>query len=264
MREILATLILFVSLALQAQVNNVYATTGTSQTIGPPTFVPGARGSVVAIDTLTGIWWVNPNRLSGATWFKMGHTMREISGCVAPSGAPTKFQSWLVSNTCATPSTYLWDGSAWDCLTCGSSGAVSTDATISGDGTGGDPLGIAQQGATESQVLEWTGATWEPSWGNPYIFVTTGQSITTTVNTVLIGTIGADAVFGLPTCDAAIDGKRFKFVRNGADAFSVTIDGAGSQAFADGDLKKTSYGKLSIDCTCQFSSGTGKWFFDNF
>lgn len=110
----------------------------------------------------------------------------------------------------------------------------------------------------------WTGATWEPSWGNPYVFVTSGAAITSDVNEVLIGTIGADAVFGLPTCNAALDGKRFKFVRNGTDAFSVTIDPSGAQAFYDGTAAKISYGKLSIDCTCRFSGGTGVWFFDNF
>ena len=55
----------------------------------------------------------------------------------------------------------------------------------------GDPLGIAQQSATTSEVLTWTGAAWEPSWGNPFIFVTTGQTITTAVNEILIGYVMA-------------------------------------------------------------------------
>jgi len=268
MKHLLTISFLLFALATSAQVNNIYANAGIAQTIGPPTFVPGARGSVVAIDTLTGLWWVNPNRLSGTAWIKMGHTMREISGCAAPSGAPTKFQSWLVSNTCTTPSTYLWDGSAWDCLNCGGGGggggAVTTDATLDGDGSGGDPLKIAQQSAATSQVLEWSGATWEPSWGNPYIYVTSGSTITTDVNEILIGTVGANVVFGLPACDATTDGKRFKFVRNGTDNFSVTIDPSSTQLFADGTALKISYTKLSIDCTCRFSAGTGTWFFDNF
>lgn len=313
MKHLLTLSILFFALAASAQVNNIYATAGIAQTIGPPTYVPGARGSVVAIDTLTGFWWVNPNRLSGTTWFKMGHTLREISGCAAPVSAPTKFQSWVVVNTCAIPEQYIWNGSAWVCQNCSSSGAtnlswtevsailyrlnsstgndvfvregsgvtaalsgdtltmtaagistVSTDATLSGDGSGGDPLTIAQQSAATSEVLMWTGATWEPSWGNPFIFVTTGQTITTAVNEVLIGTVAGNITMGLPTCDATTDGKHFKFVRNGTDAFSVTIDPGGAQLFYDGTDKKIQYGKLSIDCTCRFSGGTGVWFFDNF
>ena len=314
MRILTAILILFCSLQIGAQVNNIVMTAGIAHTDGPPTFKPGSRGSVVAVDTLTGLWWVNPNRLSGATWIKMGHTMRQISGCAAPSGAPTAYQSWLVSNTCTTPETYLWDGSAWDCLTCASGGAtnlswtevsttlyrlnsstgndvhikegsgvtaalsgdtltltasggggtVTTDATLDGDGSGGDPLKIAQQSAETSEMLMWTGATWEPSWGNPYTFVTSGATITTDVNEILIGTASGNLTFGLPTCNSANDGKRFKFVRNGTDAFSLTIDPSGSQTFYDGTLTKTSFGTISTDCTCRFSGGTGVWFFDNF
>ena len=146
----------------------------------------------------------------------------------------------------------------------GGGGTVTTDATLSGNGSGGSPLKIAQQGATASKVLEWTGATWEPSWGNPYTFVTTGATITTAVNEILVGTVGADVVFGLPACNATTDQKHFKFVRNGADAFSLTIDPSGAQTFYDGSAIKVQYGKISIDCTCRFSGGTGVWFIDNF
>ena len=314
MRQKLVFAFLLCSLFAQAQTNNIYTNAGIAQTVGPPTFVPGARGTVVAVDTLTGLWWVNPNRLSGATWIKMGHTMRQISGCSAPASAPTKFQSWLVSNTCTTPEVYLWDGSAWDCLNCSSSGAtnlswteisstlyklnsstgndvlvkegtgvtaalsgdtltltasggsgtVSTDATLTGDGSVGDPLGVAQQSATTSEVLTWTGAAWEPSWGNPFIYVTTGQTITTAVNEILIGTVSANITLGLPVCDATADAKHFKFVRNGTDSFFIKIDPNGSQTFYDGTTEKIQYGKLSIDCTCRFSGGTGVWFFDKF
>jgi len=266
MKQLTTIFLLFFALSAFAQVNNIVANSGIAYTAGPPTFVPGARGSCVGIDTLTGLWWVNPNRLSGTTWIKMGHTMRQISGTGAPSGAPTKFQSWLVSNSDNPPDVYLWDGAAWDLINAGGgggAGTVTTDATLSGDGSGGDPLKIAQQSATTSEVLTWTGATWEPTWGNPYTYVTTGATITTAVNEILIGTLSAGVTFGLPTCDATTDGKRFKFVRNGTDAFSVTIDPAGAQQFADGTSVKISYDKLSMDCTCRFS-GTGTWFFDNF
>jgi hypothetical protein len=110
----------------------------------------------------------------------------------------------------------------------------------------------------------WTGATWEPSWGNPYTFVTSGATITSAVNEVLVGTISANITIGLPTCNAGIDGKHFKIVRNGTDSFFVKIDPSGSEQFYDGTSEKIQYGKLAIDCTCRFSGGTGVWFFDNF
>ncbi len=40
---------------------------------------------------------------------------------------------------------------------------ASTDATLTGNGTGGIPLRIAQQGATAGQVLKWNGASWLPA-----------------------------------------------------------------------------------------------------
>ena len=146
----------------------------------------------------------------------------------------------------------------------GGGGTVTTGLTLEGDGSGGSPLAIAQQAATTSQLLQWSGAAWIPSWGNPYTFVTTGAAITTAVNEILIGTATADIVMGLPTCSATNDGKRFKFIRNGTDNFSLTIDPSASETFFGGALTKIIYGKISIDCTCRFSGGAGTWFFDNF
>lgn len=40
---------------------------------------------------------------------------------------------------------------------------AATNATLSGNGTSGNPLGIAQQGATNGQVLSYNGTNWIPS-----------------------------------------------------------------------------------------------------
>jgi hypothetical protein len=40
---------------------------------------------------------------------------------------------------------------------------VTTNATLSGNGTVGDPLSIAPQGAFSGQVLKWNGTTWQPA-----------------------------------------------------------------------------------------------------
>ena len=41
--------------------------------------------------------------------------------------------------------------------------AASTNATLSGNGTSGNPLKIAQQNANTGEVLSWNGSTWAPS-----------------------------------------------------------------------------------------------------
>ncbi|HXH17531.1 MAG TPA: hypothetical protein VNJ07_00485 [Chitinophagales bacterium] len=61
----------------------------------------------------------------------------------------------------------LWNGNAWTPgIGESRAGGVVTDLTLTGDGTAGTPLGIAQQGATTGQVLKWTGTTWAPAADN--------------------------------------------------------------------------------------------------
>lgn len=44
--------------------------------------------------------------------------------------------------------------------------SLATHTTISGNGTSGSPLAIAQQGATSGQVLKWNGSAWVPGTDN--------------------------------------------------------------------------------------------------
>ena len=121
-RRLLLFFILFSSFAF-AQ-NNIYRSGGITQTIGAPTFTPGASGNVVAIDTVTGEWYVNPNRLSGASWISAGYRLTNISGSVPPAYTPTAHQSHFVVN--AANQLYYWNGSAWQSV--GGGGGGSTDA----------------------------------------------------------------------------------------------------------------------------------------
>ncbi|MBK8195036.1 MAG: tail fiber domain-containing protein [Lewinellaceae bacterium] len=88
----------------------------------------------------------------------------------------------------ATPGQVLkWNGTAW---TPGNDTAgddwgaqvVSVNATLGGNGTAGNPLRLAQQGAVNGQVLQWNGATWTPAtftgddWGAQAVW--TGPSLT--------------------------------------------------------------------------------------
>ena len=91
--------------------NNIYRSGGITQTVGAPTFTPGASGNIVAIDTVTGEWYVNPNRLSGASWISAGYRLTNISGSVPPAYTPTAHQSHFVVN--AANELYYWDGSSW-------------------------------------------------------------------------------------------------------------------------------------------------------
>lgn len=67
-----------------------------------------------------------------------------------------------------------WDGSAWNPAddetgSGGGSGddwgsqSAETSDRLSGDGTSGNPLDIAQQGAANGQILKWNGSEWQPA-----------------------------------------------------------------------------------------------------
>ena len=240
--------------------------TGVPYSAGVPVWVPLEKSaSEVAIDTATGYiyqWHRSPGASNVGAWIRVGQGIDTLGSAAAPAYTPLRNRSYFVVNTDNELYRYSGSGTTWDCMNCGLSATVATDATLSGDGSGGTPLKIAQQSATTSEIMTWTGATWEPSWGNPYTFVTSGATITTAINTVLVGTIGANITIGLPTCNAANDQKTFEIKKNGADIFGAIIDPAGSETFYDGATTKTIYSPISINCTCRFS-GTGVWFYTN-
>lgn len=252
--------VIFSAFALPLFGQAIQFTAGINYTSGIPTSAPSASGSRVRIDTTTGRWY----QWSGSAWIEKGMGIDIIAGGIAPSYTPGVGQSWFAVNADEELYVYSGIGTTWTQISGGGGGggSVTTDATLTGDGSG-TPLGIAQQSAATSEVLTWTGATWEPSWGNPYTFVTTTSTLTTDYNEVLIGTVSGNITIGLPSCNAANDSKHFKLVRNGTDNFSLTIDPNSTQTFYDGAATKIMYGKISIDCTCRFSGGTGVWFVDN-
>ena len=58
---------------------------------------------------------------------------------------------------------------------------ILTNSTLTGNGSTGNELEIAQQGATTGQVLTWNGTTWVPQAAAP---VSTTNTISTSVNTI--------------------------------------------------------------------------------
>ena len=73
-----------------------------------------------------------------------------------------------------------YNGSTWvpsTDNTSSSSGGVNITPRLSGDGTAGAPLDIAQQGATSGQVLQWNGSAWTPASTSSNSWTTNGNNI---------------------------------------------------------------------------------------
>lgn len=72
----------------------------------------------------------------------------------------------LATTAPATGQVIGWDGATWKPVTVsggGGSGTVNVTARLTGDGSVGSPLDIAQQGAGAGQVLQWNGTVWLPA-----------------------------------------------------------------------------------------------------
>ena len=129
--------------------------------------------------------------------------------------------------------------------------SVSTNATLSGNGTAGDPLEIAQQSATSGQVLKWNGSTWLPATDNntgtvTSVSVTPAQGVTASVTNATTTpniSIGLGAI--TPTSVAAsgnVTGANLSGTNTGNQTISysaptITLSGGGgSVAIPQGDI----------------------------
>lgn len=142
--------------------------------------------------------------------------------------------------------------------------AVTTTARLSGAGTSGSPLDIAQQSATTGQVLRWSGTAWVPNGLNLYDIVTSGGSIAAQYNEVWTGTLSADITLNLPACNSTNDKVKISISKSGSDTHAVTIEPAGSEQFSDGSTAKVIYSQgTGISCTCRWTGSAGVWLFTN-
>ena len=112
---------------------------------------------------------------TGNKWYSVGVFEAAPTPAATLASGPATIDNrqafWL--NT-SNNTLYFYDrtGSAWAAVG-GGSGAdnwgtqvVETNATLTGDGTTGNEIGIAQQAATSGQVLKWNGSTWAPAADN--------------------------------------------------------------------------------------------------
>ena len=141
---------------------------------------------------------------------------------------------------------------------------VTTTARLSGAGTSGSPLDIAQQGAITGQVLRWSGSAWIPNGTNLYDIVTTSQAVAAQYNQVWVNTLSASITLNLPACNATNDGVKIEVAKAGSDTYEVVIEPAGSEQFSDGNTSKSIFSQgTGISCTCRWTGSVGIWLYTN-
>lgn len=141
---------------------------------------------------------------------------------------------------------------------------VTTTARLSGAGTIGSPLDIAQQGATTGQVLRWSGSAWVPNGTNLYDIVSVSGSISAQYNEVWVNTLSAGITLNLPACNSANNGVRIEINKAGTDTYEVIIEPAGSEQFSDGQTSKSIFSHATgISCTCRWTGSAGVWLYTN-
>ena len=93
-----------------------------------------------------------------------------VDGSIAFNGSTSRYEQW--DNSTAAWKAILLAGDVVS--SGGGSSTVNTSARLTGDGSVGIPLDIAQQGANVGQVLKWSGTAWVP--GNVNGNITTSNS----------------------------------------------------------------------------------------
>ena len=152
-------------------------------TVGAPTYKPGAKGSIVAIDSVTGTWYVSRDLYAAnGNWLSMGQRIEQISGCSAPAYTPNKYNSDLVINNCAVPELYYHSGGGvWVQLNAsGSTYTAGTGIAISG--------GNVISNIAPDQTVSLTGAGGNVITGTYPSFTITGTPATGAETIVTAGT----------------------------------------------------------------------------
>lgn len=149
---------------------------GTTKSALPP--LPQQTSGSALIDNTTAFWIRDTFNVlhkydsTAQAWTPVGDFMylsdppTEIAASGSNGAAKYRRSLWQDADTYLV---YYWDGSVWQQFGNASGGdnwgsqVVQTTARLSGNGTSGQPLDIAQQGATSGQTLKWNGTSWAPA-----------------------------------------------------------------------------------------------------
>lgn len=155
--------------------NDRWRTRGTSKSALPP--LPQQASGSALIDNTTAFWIRDTFNLlhkydsTANAWTPIGDFMflsnvpTEIAATGSNGAAKYRQSLWQDADTYLV---YYWDGAVWQQFGNASGGdnwgtqVAQVTPRLSGDGTAGLPLDIAQQGATSGQALKWNGTTWVP------------------------------------------------------------------------------------------------------
>lgn len=149
---------------------------GTTKSALPP--LPQQTSGSALIDNTTAFWIRDTFNVlhkydsTAQAWTPVGDFMylsdppTEIAASGSNGAAKYRRSLWQDADTYLV---YYWDGSVWQQFGNASGGdnwgsqVVQTTARLSGNGTAGQPLDIAQQGAVSGQALKWNGSSWAPA-----------------------------------------------------------------------------------------------------
>jgi len=154
-----------------------YVDMGTSQLLSVPYALYAANSNPGSLNDLSDVnssgailnqvlqWngteWV-PATISGDNW----GSQSAITNTTLTGNGTAAFPLGLAQQGAVTGQVLRWDGSAWVPQNISGDNwgtqSASTGITLTGNGTPGLPLNLAQQGAVTGQVLRWNGSAWVP------------------------------------------------------------------------------------------------------
>lgn len=152
-----------------------------------------------------------------------------------------------------------WNGTSWipDVDNSGGSGGsdnwgtqtVVANSTLSGNGTSGNPLKIAQQGASSGQILKWNGTTWAPAndstsggsyTGGTGIIISGGainSTWTASGNDIISNNSGNVGISGNLGIDGTAPDNTYVIKSSGSGNREMLLDATGSGNFSGINLR---------------------------